>query len=439
MKLRKVITTAGFIMASITPANAQLYMCQSCPAGSWSDGTFKNCKNCLTTGVTACNSITGKATSCKPGYGLSNGTCSACSSGYYSAGGTATSCTICPAGYYCPGGTDKEICPIQEIKNETCYQSAECYSAQTYSSAGAASCTLPTSIDKAIHELRGADETSGVLEANKPYLLVLGGGNGGDNKGYNFNYCNMRYGWVTTDFSGGFGGLGAYLIIPKKNISYYLGSGAKGTNSDELNAAAGGGGGSWMIFQNTSIGAIVAGGGGGAPSAMSNDVMGSQGGAGGAMGAGGGSGDWYGKAAGRAGGASGKLAGGNGGGDDHYGGTGKGHSLCETLGNYCGGLGGSVDRTADYTPVISDNTYGGTGGWSVKFKNKTNEMITLHNTYGDYCFTYDKYYAYRLPGNGSTGIIEGENFNEYVYIQKIPPEAFEASLCTSCAKLYSLK
>ena len=435
MKLRKVITTAGFMFAGVSSANAQLYMCQSCPAGSWSDGTFASCKNCLTTGVTACNSITGKATSCKSGYKLSNGTCSACPSGYYSASDTETSCTICPAGYYCPGGTDKEICTIQK----RCYESAECYSAQTYSSAGAASCTVPKSIDKAIHELTGADETSGVLEANKPYLLLLGGGNGGDNKGYNFKYCNNpRYNTFSTNFSGGAGGRNAYLIIPKKDISYFLGSGTKGSNADDVYAAAGGGGGSWMIFQNTSIGAIVAGGGGGAPSAISNTVMGSQGGSGGAMGAGGGSGDWYGNAAGRAGGASGKLAGGNGGSGDHYG-TGKGHGLCETLGNYCGGLGGSVDRKVFYTPVISDNTYGGTGGWSVKFENKTNEMSTLYNNPDDYCFTYDKYYAYRLPGNGSTGIIKKENFDEYVYIQEIHPEPFEKYFCTSCAKLYSLK
>ena len=101
MKLRKVITTAGFIMASITPANAELYMCQSCPAGTYSDGTMASCKNCLTTGVANCDSITGKATSCKPGYGLSNGTCSICPAGTYSAGGT-TSCSSCPTNYYQP-------------------------------------------------------------------------------------------------------------------------------------------------------------------------------------------------------------------------------------------------------------------------------------------------------------------------------------------------
>ena len=124
MKLKKIMTTASLVMTSITPVNAQLYMCKLCSAGTYSDGTKTSCKkcpagtyssagasscstcsagtysssagagscttcptgtyssagassciNCLTTGVSACSSSTGKATSCKSGYILKNGIC----------------------------------------------------------------------------------------------------------------------------------------------------------------------------------------------------------------------------------------------------------------------------------------------------------------------------------------------------------------------------
>ena len=143
MKLRKVITTAGFIMANITPANAQLYMCKSCPAGTYSDGTFTSCKNCLTTGVANCDSVTGKATSCKPGYGLSNGTCTKCSAGYYSAGGTA-SCTKCPAGSYSSttGSTSCTKCSAGYYSSSAGSTSCTKCPQDTYSAnAGATSCT----------------------------------------------------------------------------------------------------------------------------------------------------------------------------------------------------------------------------------------------------------------------------------------------------------
>ena len=92
MRLRKALTTAGLIMANSIPAKAQLYMCQNCPSGTYSDGTFTSCKNCLTTGVESCDSVTGKATSCSVGYGYnsSNKTCSVCPTGYYSSDGTSS-------------------------------------------------------------------------------------------------------------------------------------------------------------------------------------------------------------------------------------------------------------------------------------------------------------------------------------------------------------
>ena len=112
MRLRKALTTAGLIMATSIPAKAQLYMCQNCPSGTYSDGTFTSCKNCLTTGVASCDSITGKVISCKGGYKYSNGNCSICPAGTYSNGGGQSSCVACTAGYYSNAGSSScSSCP----------------------------------------------------------------------------------------------------------------------------------------------------------------------------------------------------------------------------------------------------------------------------------------------------------------------------------------
>ena len=84
MKLKNILITSAFIVLGATSINAQLYMCQSCAAGTYSK--------------------TGSETSC-----------TACSKGTYSTGG-ASSCTSCSKGTYqdetgksscknCPTGT----------------------------------------------------------------------------------------------------------------------------------------------------------------------------------------------------------------------------------------------------------------------------------------------------------------------------------------------
>ena len=123
MHLKKIMTTVSLLIASISPAKAtDIYICQNCPTGYWSNGYFKECKSCLTTGVSACSSTTGKATSCKAGYGFNSsaGTCTQCSAGYYSAGGTA-SCSKCLAGSYCPNkGMSAPInCPSGQYQPNT--------------------------------------------------------------------------------------------------------------------------------------------------------------------------------------------------------------------------------------------------------------------------------------------------------------------------------
>ena len=203
MKLRKVITTAGFMFAGVSSANAQLYMCQSCPAGSWSDGTFKNCKNCSagyysSAGASSC-SICSAGTYSTAG----SSSCSTCSAGYYCPGGTdkkvcpagyyssagASSCTLCPVGYYCSGGTDKQQCPMQTAESG-CFSSAECGSSssaesgssssaessvQTYSNAGATSCTTDFSLMKEYYSVG----THNITLSPGTYKIELIGGGGG--------------------------------------------------------------------------------------------------------------------------------------------------------------------------------------------------------------------------------------------------------------------
>ena len=130
MRLRNLsIVSLAFIP---TPALATTYVCEACPAGTWGDGTNCNtckagtyayagassCTSCLTTGVKSCDSKTGKATSCKSGFGLlSSGSCARCSAGTYSPGGTS-GCYSCSSGYYSYAGASKCISCSTKNKQE---------------------------------------------------------------------------------------------------------------------------------------------------------------------------------------------------------------------------------------------------------------------------------------------------------------------------------
>ena len=206
MRLRKVLTTASLVFAGVSSARAELLMCQSCPTGTWSDGTLRECKNCLTTGVAACSSTTGKATSCKPGYGYSNGSCSICANGYYSMGGTK-------------------------------------------------SCSNSWSLVKSY----SSGSSSGVYLASNAYKVVLngagGGGGGGDcadgkgGKGGN--------GAQVTQY---------FYLSQDASYSYSVGSGGKGANgvlNAESNTEAKGGNGGSSSFSISGVISFTADGGGG--------------------------------------------------------------------------------------------------------------------------------------------------------------------------------
>ncbi len=305
MKLRKVITTAGFIMASITPANAQLYMCKSCPAGTYSDGTFTSCKNCLTTGVANCDSVTGKVTSCKGGYKYSTTKldqaaydrcvsmcrvancrtycystqgvqktvapyCDACPAGTWSSQG-ASSCTTCGTGYYSTGTataclscltTGVATCDSTTGKATNCkpgygYSNGKCTvcSSGYYSAGGTSSCSNSwTNINT--YYMPGWSGTGIPLNAGayKVELKGAGGGGGGGDQG---------------DGKGGKGGNGAYIVkyfyLPTaSSYNFYVGKGGTGglgVVNAESNTEAKGGNGEATSFSISGIISITAGGG----------------------------------------------------------------------------------------------------------------------------------------------------------------------------------
>ena len=157
MKLRN-LTLATTVILLPSPTYAQYFECEACPAGTWNNGNYDSCQkcatgtfayvgsssctNCLTTGVASCSSTTGKATSCKSGFGfLFSGACSQCSAGTYSPGGTI-GCYSCSSGYYSNAGASScTKCPAGKYSSSIGSSSCTNCPAGTYSTGGASSCT----------------------------------------------------------------------------------------------------------------------------------------------------------------------------------------------------------------------------------------------------------------------------------------------------------
>ncbi|MGN0929058.1 MAG: hypothetical protein ACI4N3_00255 [Alphaproteobacteria bacterium] len=178
-------------------------------------------------------------------------------------------------------------------------------------------------------------------------------------------------------------GLGAqmqYVIKVDTNTPYILASGEDGKSDG---SACGGGGGSWLKLGNTYY--VAGGGGGGVNIHNYSRYRSPEGGAGGGIGAGGGGGDHYKGLVGAAGGASGHYSGGAGGRGDRAGGVGSGPQ---------GGRGGNVDRTASChtaeIEVASGNPYGGLGGVTSRDSNCSSTMSKISFKYPT-CSNYASY------------------------------------------------
>ena len=127
MKLKNIIKIGSFVVAGALPtaSKAQVYMCQACPAGTYSDGTQTQCTPCPA--GTYSNGGAGSCTRCKPGTYSTGGAgqCSPCPSGQYNNTEGATSCQKCSGGTYAGG-----------IGNTSCSRCPDYH----WSSAGAGSC-----------------------------------------------------------------------------------------------------------------------------------------------------------------------------------------------------------------------------------------------------------------------------------------------------------
>ena len=211
MKLRKVITTAGFMFAGVSSANAQLYMCQSCPAGTYSDGTFTSCKTCP--------------------------------AGTYSSAG-ASSCSTCPAGYYCPGGSDKKVCPAGQYSSAKASSCTLC-PVGTYSSGGKSSCsTCPTgkysnmgaricsTTFSLMKEYYGSSRVRTKELEPGTYKIELIGGGGGGGEG---SYGNTVFADDENGCRGGNATMQSQIIpVPSKSTATIIvGKGGLGGVSDQ--------------------------------------------------------------------------------------------------------------------------------------------------------------------------------------------------------------
>ena len=115
MKLRNLTTASIFAIATTyTNQDAHalqypyLFVCQSCAAGTYSDGTLEKCKECPAGQYSQGNA--GSCSTCNAGTYSNKGAnqtgstgCNICSAGTYSTKGSS-SCTRCPAGKYSGAG-----------------------------------------------------------------------------------------------------------------------------------------------------------------------------------------------------------------------------------------------------------------------------------------------------------------------------------------------
>ena len=133
MKLRKALVASAVLTAITTisnPINAQIRVCQPCPAGQWSaGGTADACTPCPA-GFYCAN---GNKTQCTAGQQCPAGSSSpsSCPAGQWSAGETTTACTQCTAGFFCQNGnrtqcTAGQHCPAGSSNPQSCPAGHRC-------------------------------------------------------------------------------------------------------------------------------------------------------------------------------------------------------------------------------------------------------------------------------------------------------------------------
>ena len=143
MKLRNIITSTSLVLlgSGAVSASTYLYVCQSCPAGTYGDGTEESCIPCGKgtysagntgsctpcakgtstndkTGQASCSLCTGRTYTDKTGQA----TCSSCSDGTR-VNADHTGCVTCSAGTYSNNGTTCEPCKGESYSN---WSSEEC-------------------------------------------------------------------------------------------------------------------------------------------------------------------------------------------------------------------------------------------------------------------------------------------------------------------------
>ena len=210
MKLKNIIKIGSFVVAGALPttSKAQVYMCQACPAGTYSDGT---------------------QTQCTP-----------CPAGTYS-NGSAGSCTSCPSGQF--ANSSKTGCI--NVRNATKLVSQ-------VAKATIATCTTATLDPYQPYRVilrggKGGNSRSGRKGANGGFVeynfyvetkqtVELCAGNNGNRKAYNTDYNENPY---DTPSNGAGGGAGSWIKFADNTFIAVGGGG--GASYDEGSGGGGGG------------------------------------------------------------------------------------------------------------------------------------------------------------------------------------------------------
>ena len=123
MKLKNIIKIGSFVVAGALPttSQAQVYMCQACPAGTYSDGTQTQCTPCPA--GTYSNGSASECKACPAGKYSKAGSseCQTCGAGTYSTAG-AGSCSSCAQPTY--SGWSSGSCGVTATRTKTTYCNA---------------------------------------------------------------------------------------------------------------------------------------------------------------------------------------------------------------------------------------------------------------------------------------------------------------------------